>query len=52
MRSPFGSRLFKVSFSIVTKTFLTFYLGGSGPSRWGHPVRVEFAMGAYALDRN
>ena len=34
------------------KTFLTFYLGGSGPSRWGRPVRAEFAMWAYALDRN
>ena len=39
---PFGSRLFYVSFSIVTKTLLTFYLVGSGASRWGHPFRVEF----------
>ena len=32
--------------------FFTFYLVGSGPSRWGHPFRVEFAMWAYALDQN
>ena len=30
---PFGSRLFYVSFSIVTKTLLTFYLVGSRASR-------------------
>ena len=52
MRSPFWVETVFVSFSIVTKTLLTFYLVGSGPSRWGHPFRVEFAVWAYALDRN
>ena len=32
--------------------FSNFYFGGSGPSRWGHLFRVEFAMWAYTLDRN
>ena len=32
MRSPFGSRLFSISFSIGTKPFLHISLGGSGPS--------------------
>ena len=34
------------------KILLTFYLVGSGPSQWGHPFRVKFAVWAYALDRN
>ena len=52
MVTLFGSRLFFVSFLIVTKTLLTSYLVGSGPSQWGHPFRVEFAVWAYALDWN
>ena len=45
MRSPFGSRLFSISFSIRTKNFLNLPLGGSGPSWWHSPFGGEFAVG-------
>ena len=45
MRSPFGSRLFSISFSIGTKNFLDLTLGGSGPSRWHPPFEGRVCGG-------
>ena len=45
MRSPFGSRLFSISFSIGTKNFLNLSLGGSGLHGGIPLLRGEFAVG-------
>ena len=52
MRSPLWVKTVLGLILDRNEDFLTFYLVGSGPSRWGHPSRVEFAVWAYALDRN
>ena len=48
-----GRDCFRSQSSIGTKPFVILWVSvGSGPSRWGHPFWVEFALWAYALDRN
>ena len=52
MRSPLWVETVLGLSPLLERSLLLFFgfLVGSGPSRWGHPVRVEFALWAYALD--